>query len=57
MKNSPGFPLFDDNDPMGTISKSFDINQNWGSGAHDDRSTCPDGCYTLHYTIDATPLP
>lgn len=56
-EDSPGFPLFDNNDPMGTINKSFDINQNWGQGAHDDRSTCPDGCYTLHYTVDVTPLP
>ena len=40
-----------DDDQMGTISKTFTTGQNWGSGSHDDKSSCPDGCYTMHYTV------
>ncbi|MBZ0300728.1 MAG: hypothetical protein K8J31_13345, partial [Anaerolineae bacterium] len=38
-----------DDDQMGTVSKTFTTGQNWGSGAHNDKSSCPDGCYTIHY--------
>lgn len=50
-EDSPGFPAFDDHDPMGTVSRSYNSGNQWGAGSHSDRSTCPDGCYTLHYTI------
>ena len=50
-EDNPGFPTFDDHDPMGTVSKEFVSANGWGSGSHSDRSTCPDGCYTIHYTI------
>jgi hypothetical protein len=40
-----------DDDQMGTVSKTFTTGQNWGSGTHNDKSTCPDGCYTIHYTV------
>jgi hypothetical protein len=53
-EDSPGFPAFDDHDPMGTVSRAFNSGNNWGAGSHSDRSTCPDGCYTLHYTITTT---
>lgn len=51
-EDNPGFPLFDDNDPMGTVSNEFVSANEWGKGSHDPRSTCPDGCYTIHYTVD-----
>jgi hypothetical protein len=50
-EDSPGFPAFDDHDPMGTVSRTFNSGNQWGAGSHSDRSTCPDGCYTIHYTI------
>ncbi len=50
-EDSPGFPLFDNHDPMGSVSRSFNSGNQWGAGSRSDRSTCPDGCYTLHYTI------
>lgn len=50
-EDAPGFPTFDDHDPMGTVSKTFGSAAGWGQGSHSDRSTCPDGCYTIHYTI------
>lgn len=53
-EDNPGFPLFDDNDPMGTVSKEYVSANEWGRGSHSDRSSCPDGCYTIHYTIDVT---
>jgi uncharacterized membrane protein len=53
-EDSPGFPTFDDHDPMGTVSRSFNSGNQWGAGSHSDRSTCPDGCYTIHYTITTT---
>ncbi len=28
----------------------------WGKGVHDEKSTCPYGCYTLHYRIDVIRL-
>ncbi len=43
-------------DDMGSVNKTFNTASNWGSGSHSDRSTCPDGCYTIHYTITVTPL-
>lgn len=53
-EDSPGFPAFDDHDPMGTVTRSFNSGTLWGSGTHSTRSTCPDGCYTLHYTISVS---
>lgn len=38
-------------DSMGTVNATYRSSQNWGTGSHSDRSTCPDGCYTIHYTI------
>jgi hypothetical protein len=38
-------------DRMGTVSRTYRTSQNWGAGSHSERSTCPDGCYTIHYTI------
>lgn len=38
-------------DAMGTVSATYRTGQTWGAGSHSDRSTCPDGCYTIHYTI------
>ena len=51
-----GKELDDDSsdDQMGTINKTYHSSQNWGSGTHNDKSTCPDGCYTMHYTISFT---
>ena len=43
-------------DDMGSVSRTFNTASNWGSGTHSDRSTCPDGCYTIFYTITVTPL-
>lgn len=53
-EDNPGFPLFDDNDAMGTVSKEYVSANEWGKGSHSDRSSCPDGCYTIHYNIDVT---
>jgi hypothetical protein len=53
-EDSPGFPAFDNHDPMGTVSRVFSSGGQWGAGSHSDRSTCPDGCYVLHYTITTT---
>ncbi len=53
-EDNPGFPLFDDHDPLGTVNRSYNTGQEWGKGSHSERSTCPDGCYTIHYTIDVT---
>ncbi len=47
----------DANDDMGTVSQQFFDTANWGQGAHNNRSTCPDGCYTIYYTIDVIELP
>lgn len=41
-------------DDMGFVSKIFRFGSNWGEGSHSDRSNCPDGCFTLHYTISTT---
>jgi hypothetical protein len=38
-------------DLMGTVNARYTTGQNWGSGSHNERSTCPDGCYTIHYTV------
>lgn len=48
-KDLGGFP--DEDDGMGTVSRTYNTGQNWGSGSHQVRSTCPDGCYTIFYTI------
>ncbi|CAG0932451.1 hypothetical protein TFLX_02592 [Thermoflexales bacterium] len=53
-EDNPGFPTFDDHDPMGTVSNEFVSANEWGKGSHSRRSTCPDGCYTIHYTIAVT---
>jgi hypothetical protein len=50
-EDSPGFPAFDDHDPMGTVTRSFPSASEWGRGSHTIRSTCPDGCYTISFTI------
>jgi hypothetical protein len=42
-------------DDMGSVSKTYNTASNWGSGSHSERSTCPDGCYTIHYTVTVTP--
>ena len=41
-------------DAMGTVNVTYTSGQNWGVGSHSDRSSCPDGCYTIHYTISRT---
>jgi hypothetical protein len=38
-------------DAMGTVNETYRSVQNWGIGSHSERSSCPDGCYTIHYTI------
>ena len=43
-------------DSMGTVSVTYRASQNWGAGGHSERSTCPDGCYTIHYTITVQQL-
>ncbi|MEZ4683805.1 MAG: hypothetical protein R2932_57310 [Caldilineaceae bacterium] len=45
--NSP-----DDDDPMGVVQVQFDGSSNWGSGQHEARSSCPDGCYTIYFTVE-----
>jgi hypothetical protein len=44
-------PPIDNHDPMGTVSRTYFPGDNWGSGGHNERSTCPDGCYIISYTI------
>ncbi len=56
-EDNPGFPLFDDHDAMGSVNRPYNTGQEWGKGSHSERSTCPDGCYTIHYNIDVTFLP
>jgi hypothetical protein len=61
-EDNPGFPLYDDHDDMGTVpvsgsSLEFTSANEWGRGAHDVRSSCPDGCYTIHFRIDVAWLP
>ncbi len=38
-------------DSMGIVNKEFSASNNWGKGNHNHRSSCPKGCYTIHYTI------
>lgn len=38
-------------DSMGIVNKEFNTSSNWGKGNHNHRSSCPRGCYTIHYTI------
>jgi hypothetical protein len=45
------------NDSLGTVSQEYSSANNWGQGAHNVRSTCPDGCYTIYYTISVVELP
>ena len=61
-EDSPGFPLFDDNDDMGTVPASggsleFTSANEWGRGSHDVKSSCPDGCYTIHFRTEVAWLP
>jgi hypothetical protein len=61
-EDNPGFPLYDDHDDMGTVPASggsleYTSANEWGKGAHDVKSSCPDGCYTIHFRIDVTWLP
>ncbi|MCB9461937.1 MAG: hypothetical protein H6670_19965 [Anaerolineaceae bacterium] len=44
-------------DAMGTVNVTYSTGQNWGAGAHSNRSTCPDGCYTIFYNISVRDLP
>jgi hypothetical protein len=46
--------LGDPHDDMGTVRREFAGADEWGKGSHFDRSTCPEGCYTIYYTIDVT---
>lgn len=50
-RDSPGFPAFDDHDAMGTVTRNFASSINWGEGSHSIRSNCPDGCYTINFSI------
>ncbi len=50
-EDNPGFPTFDDHDPLGKVSKIYSSSQRWGKGSHSIKSTCDDGCYTIHYVI------
>jgi len=53
-EDSPGFPTFDDNDPMGEVRREYFSADDWGRGNYSIRSTCPDGCYTISYTISVS---
>ncbi|MBX3062065.1 MAG: hypothetical protein KF726_03760 [Anaerolineae bacterium] len=44
-------PPIDNHDDMGTVSLSFTKGDNFGSGSYSRRSTCPDGCYQINFTI------
>ena len=46
---------FQPDHPLGTISKTYLGVDNWGAGAHTDKSTCPGGCYELTYVIEVAP--
>jgi eukaryotic-like serine/threonine-protein kinase len=40
------------NDNMGSVDKRYPNSQSWSTkGSESARSTCNDGCYTIHYTI------
>lgn len=41
----------DSEDSMGIVNKEFNSLNNWGKGNHNHRSSCPKGCYTIHYSI------
>ena len=43
----------DEDDALGTVDKTFARAQNWGAGAHSDRSLRPND-YTIHYRITVT---
>jgi beta-lactam-binding protein with PASTA domain len=45
-------PPFDPNDALGTVTNRFVRSAQWGRGPHQTRSTCPDGCYVIVYTVD-----
>ncbi len=45
-------PPFDPNDALGTVTNTFVRSAQWGRGSHQTRSTCPDGCYVISYTVD-----
>jgi hypothetical protein len=50
-------PPFDDDDPLGVVQRSYNSSAEWGRGSYDERSTCPVGCYTLHYQTEVNWLP
>ncbi len=50
--------LTGDDDDMGIVNEIFSFsNGPWGQGSHSDRSSCPDGCYTIDYTISVAFIP
>ena len=51
-EDSPGFPFFDDNDQLGSVSKEYVGANEWGQGNHSELGSSPDGSYVIHYTID-----
>ena len=44
-------------DQLGFVLKVFGASNNYGAGDHSDKSSCPDGCYTIDYTIEITDPP
>ena len=48
--------LAGDDDQMGTITRSFRSAENFGAGSYNIRSNCPDGCYTIGFTVSVTPI-
>jgi hypothetical protein len=49
-------PPIDNHDPLGDVSRTYFPGNNWSAGGHSERSTCPDGCYTISYTITVVRL-
>ncbi|HUN05905.1 MAG TPA: CARDB domain-containing protein [Aggregatilineales bacterium] len=44
----------DSDDSMGNFTAVFTSGQNWGAGARSNRSSCPDGCFTVFYDIEVS---
>lgn len=44
----------DSDDSMGNFTAVFTSGQNWGAGARSNRSSCPDGCFTMFYDIEVS---
>ena len=53
-EDAPDFFAVNDHDQMGVVKREFTSSNEWGKGNHSDRSSCPDGCYTIDYTISVT---